>query len=143
MMKLRSKVIFTWVVTLAALLVLAKAPALAQDAAGSMGRGSPDYSGAPGTANPAAPVAVDDATLKRTARAYVKVEQISKSEHSAISGASGDASRQSLAQQAESQKIAAVKAEGLQPEQYNQVLALVQADKGWAQRFLSYVNHTS
>jgi len=142
-MKLSSKVIFTWVVTIAALLVLAKAPALAQAAAGSTGRNSPAYSGAPGTANPAAPLAVDDATLKRTARAYVKVEQISKNERSAINGASGDASRQSLAQQAESQKIAAVKAEGLEPEQYNQVLALVQADQGLAQRFLSYVNHTS
>jgi hypothetical protein len=142
-MKLRSKVIFTWVVTIAALLVLAKAPAIAQDAAGSMGRNSPDYSGAPGAANPAAPVAVDDATLKRTARAYVNVEQISKNERSAISGANGDTTRQSLAQQAESQKIAAVKAEGLQPEQYNQVLALVQADKGLAQRFLSYVAQIS
>src|SRR5258706_764650 len=96
MMKLRSKVIFTWVVTLAALLVLAKAPALAQDAAGSMGRGSPAYSGAPGTANPAAPVAVDDATLKRTARAHVKVGQKSQSEHNAINSASGDAHRPRL-----------------------------------------------
>src|ERR1700716_412544 len=127
MMKLRSKVIFTWVVTLAALLVFAKAPALAQDAAGSMGRGSPDYSGAPGTANPAAPVVVDDATLKRTARAYVKVEQISKNERSAISGASGGTTRQSPGPQGRAQKMAAVNAEGLHPEQYNQVLALVQA----------------
>jgi len=68
-MKLSSKVIFTWVVTIVALLVLAKAPALAQSAAGSTGHNSPDYSGAPDTANLAAPVAVDDATLKRTARA--------------------------------------------------------------------------
>jgi hypothetical protein len=143
MMNLRIKAIFTTIVIIATLLVLAKAPALAQDTTGTTNRSSPGYSGAPGTANPAAAAAVDDATLKRTARAYVKVQQISENERNALNGASGDASRQSLAQQAESKKIAAVKAEGLQPQQYNQVLALVQSDKSLAQRFLSYVDHSS
>src|SRR5207245_1748962 len=108
MMKLRSKVIFTWVVTIAALLVLAKAPAIAQDATGSRGHSSRGYSGAPGAANPAAPATVDDATLERTARAYVKVQQISENERGAINGARDDASRQSIAQQAESKQVAAV-----------------------------------
>ena len=36
--------------------------------------------------------------------------------------------------------MAAVKAEGLQPQQYNQVIQLVQADKSVQQKFLSYVN---
>jgi hypothetical protein len=144
MMKLRSKVIFTWVVAVAALLVLAKAPAIAQDATGSMGHSSSGYSGAPGnTANPVAPATVDDATLKRAARAYVKVRRISDDERGAINGASNDANRQNIEQQAESKKIEAVKAEGLQPQQYNQVLAMVQADKGLAQRFLKYVDQTS
>jgi hypothetical protein len=109
-----------------------------------MGHSSSGYSGAPGnTANPVAPATVDDATLKRAARAYVKVRRISDDERGAINGASNDANRQNIEQQAESKKIEAVKAEGLQPQQYNQVLALVQADKGLAQRFLKYVDQTS
>lgn len=127
----------------AALLVLAKASAIAEDATGSIGHGSPGDSGAPGTANPVAPTTVDDATLKRAARAYVKVRQISDDKRGAINGASDGVNRQNIKQQAESKKVAAVKAEGLQPQQYNQVLALVQADKGLAQRFLKYVDQTS
>jgi hypothetical protein len=36
--------------------------------------------------------------------------------------------------------MAAVKAEGLQPQQYNQVIQLAQVDKAFQQKFLSYVN---
>jgi hypothetical protein len=143
MMKFRSKFVFTWAVTLTALLVLARAPVLAQDTTGSMDRSSSGYSGAPGTVNPVSPSAIDDVTLKRTARAYVKVHQISENERTAINGASDDASRKNIAQRAESRKMAAVQAEGLQPQQYNQVLALVQGDKSLAQKFLSYVDRSS
>ena len=143
MMKFRSKVVFTWAVTFFALLAFTKAPVLAQNTTGRTDRSSPGYSGASGAVNPAPPSAIDDATLKRTARAYVKVQQISENERTAISGASDDASRKNIEQRAESGKMAAVLAEGLQPQQYNQVLALVERDKGMAQKFLSYVNHSS
>ena len=43
------------------------------------------------------------------------------------------------AKQAESDKLAAVKAEGLQPQQYNQVLQLVQTDTNLQEKFLSFV----
>jgi hypothetical protein len=36
--------------------------------------------------------------------------------------------------------MAAVKSEGLQPQQYNQVIQLARADKSFEQKFLSYVN---
>ena len=36
--------------------------------------------------------------------------------------------------------MAAVKAEGLQPQQYNQVIQLARVDKAFEQKFLSYVN---
>ena len=49
-----------------------------------------------------------------------------------------DAKKQAAAQ-AESDKLAAVKAEGLQPQQYNQVLQVVQNDNNLQQKFLSYV----
>jgi len=144
MMNIRSKIIWAWSLVIVGFLVFGKAPAVAQDATGSMNHSSRDYSGTPGTPNPAAALGtVDDATLKRTARAYVKVQQISENERGAINGATDDASRQIIAQQAESKKVAAVQAEGLQPQQYNQVLALVQRDKSLEQRFLSYVQHSS
>ena len=141
-MNVRSKIICTWVSALVVFLALG-IPAAAQDVSGSMNPAAPAYSGAPSAANPAtAPGTVDDATLQRTARAYVKVQQISENERGAINGASDDASRKNIAQQAELKKVAAVQAEGLQPQQYNQVLALVQGDKQLEQRFLAYVQHS-
>ena len=51
-----------------------------------------------------------------------------------------NAQQQQIAKQAELGKIAAVKAEGLQPQQYNQIIQLAQADKAFEQKFLSYVD---
>lgn len=45
-----------------------------------------------------------------------------------------------IVKQAESRKMAVVRAEGLQPQQYNQVLQLGRLDKTFEQKFLSYVN---
>jgi len=97
----------------------------------------PEYSGAPGATTPQL---IDDATLQHTAKAFVKVAQIVKSEQSTLNGAADDAAKMKAAQQAETQKVAAVKAEGLQPQQYNQVLQLVQTDSNLQQKFLSYIN---
>jgi hypothetical protein len=86
-------------------------------------------------AQPAAQV--DDATLQKAAKAYVKVKQIvhqSKQAESASSGAQPDQSA------AQSEKIAAVKNAGLDPQQYNQVIQMVQNDPGLQQKFASYVN---
>ena len=142
-MNLRIKAIITSVVIIATLLVLAKAPALAQDTTGTMDRSSPGYSRAPGTANPGrsrgggrCDAEANRARLREGATNIGERAQCSQRRQRRRQSAS-------LAQQAESKKIAAVKAEGLQPQQYNQVLALVQSDKSLAQRFLSYVDHSS
>jgi len=137
MTKLCSRISFGASVALA-LLLATVLPAFAQDSNPSRTRGNSAYSTAPG-----AGVSIDDATLQRTARAFVKVQQIAKQESSALSGAGNDASRRQLAQRAESEKVAAVQSEGLQPEQYNRVLMMVQADKTLQQRFLTYVQQAS
>jgi len=88
-------------------------------------------------AQPAPAAPVDDATLQKAAKAYVKVKQIvhqSKQAESASSGAQPDQSA------AQSEKIAAVKNAGLDPQQYNQVIQMVQNDPGLQQKFASYVN---
>ena len=104
---------------------------------GNAGQSNPRYSGASGAVNPSR---IDDATLKQTAKAYVKVQQIVKEADQDLNKTNDNAQQQEIAKQAESRKMAAVKAEGLQPQQYNQVIQLARTDKAFEQKFLSYVN---
>ena len=128
--------------TLAILIALPAIPGLAQETGGTMG--GQGYSAAPNAADSnAARPQVDEATLQRTARAFVKVERINQQENTAVNAAGNDTDRQKVAQQAESQKVAAVQGEGLQPDQYNQVLMLVQADPTLQKRFMTYVDKAS
>jgi hypothetical protein len=83
---------------------------------------------------------IDDATLKQTAKAYVKVQQIVQDANQDLNKTNDKAQQQEIVNQAESKKIAAVKAEGLQPQQYNQVIQLARNDKAFEQKFLSYVD---
>jgi Spy/CpxP family protein refolding chaperone len=103
---------------------------------GNAGQNKPGYSGAPGAVNPT----IDDATLKHTAKAFVKVRQIEQKARQALNNTNDDAQKRQITAQAESDKIDAVKAEGLRPQQYNRVIELAQADKTVQQKFLSYVN---
>ena len=103
---------------------------------GNAGQSNPGYSGASGAVNPSR---IDDATLQRTAKAYVKVQQIVKEADQDLNKTNDNAQQQEIAKQAESRKMAAVKAEGLQPQQYNQVIQLARVDKAFEQKFLSYV----
>ncbi len=103
--------------------------------------GQEGSTGYPGSRNVGVPGAtVDDTTLKQTAKAYVKVREIVQKGQQAIDGTKNDSEKEHIAEQVESRKLAAVKSEGLQPQQYNQVLQLVQADKHLQQKFLSYAN---
>ena len=79
---------------------------------------------------------VDDATLQKAAKAYVKVKQIVHQSKQAAAGG-GAPPDQSASQ---SEKIAAVKNEGLDPQQYDQVIQMVQNDPGLQQKFANYVN---
>jgi hypothetical protein len=68
------------------------------------------------------------------------VRQIVQNAEQALNNTGDDAQKQQMAEQAESKKMAAVKIEGLPPQQYNQVIQLARADKPFEQKFLSYVN---
>jgi hypothetical protein len=104
---------------------------------GNAGQSNPGYSGASGAINPNR---IDDATLKQTAEAYVRVRQIGQEANQDINKTNDNAQQQQIAKQAESRKMDAVKAEGLQPQQYNEVLQLARVDKSFQQKFFSYVN---
>ena len=136
-MTLSIKGVSVLVVTTAILLVLPLSSTRAQSSGRSGEAGIPEYSAPPPDA--ANPQLIDDATLQRTANAFVKVKQIAQTEKRAVDSASDDAAKMKAAQQAESDKLAAVKAEGLQPQQYNQVLQLVQTDNNLQHKFLSYL----
>ncbi len=86
-----------------------------------------------------APSKVDDATLKRAAAAYVKVRDISVKAEQEMNNTNDTAKKQQLADESESEKLAAVKAQGMEPQQYNNVIMLVKDDNGLQQKFLSYV----
>ena len=105
--------------------------------AGSADQSNSSHFGAPSTVNPNT---IDNATLKHAAKAYVKVRQIMQTAKQAFNDTNDEAQKQQIAKQAESNKMAAVKSEGLQPQQYNQVLQLAQVDKSFQDKFLSYVN---
>ena len=78
-------------------------------------------------------VNLDDATLQKAAKAYVKVKQIVHQEKQANAAQPPQASDQSA-------KMAAVKNEGLDPQQYNQVIQIVENDPQLQQKFAVYVN---
>src|SRR5882757_6274413 len=83
-----------------------------------------------------APVNLDDATLQKAAKAYVKVKQIVHQEKQANPSGSSAAPQASD----QSEKMAAVKNAGLDPQQYNQVIQMVQNDPQLQQKFATYVS---
>lgn len=96
-----------------------------------------DESGSMASA-PAQSAQLDDATLQKAAKAYVKVKQIAHQSKQA--GASSSSSEQPEQASAQSEKLAAVRNEGLDPQQYNQVIQMVQNDPQLKQKFANYVN---
>jgi hypothetical protein len=123
--------VYALMLALAMPFLISSSAALAQE--GSAGYSNSRNVGVPGAT-------VDDTTLKRTAKAFVKVREIVQTGQQAINSTKDDTEKEHIAEKVESRKLAAVKSEGLQPQQYNQVLELVQADKHLQQRFLSYAN---
>ncbi len=123
--------------TLALILAFQVSPRIAFAQEGDGGRSSGGDSAAPAVVSPKT---IDDATLERTAKAFVKVRQIVEIEKQDIGKATTDAAKQQIAQRAESQKIAAVEAEGVHPQQYNQVIELAKVDSTFDRKFMSYVD---
>jgi hypothetical protein len=92
---------------------------------------------APSASAPAQSGQPDDATLQKAAKAYVKVKQIV---HQTKQTEAADSAAQPAPASADSEKLAAVKNEGLDPQQYNQIIQMVQNDPGLQQKFAGYVN---
>ena len=84
-------------------------------------------------AAPAQSGQVDDATLQKAAKAYVKVKQIVHQDKQANSGEAAQPANQS-------DKLNAVRDQGLDPQQYNQIIQMVQNDPQLQQKFATYVN---
>jgi hypothetical protein len=103
---------------------------------GDADQSNPGYSGAAGADKPK----IDDATLKRSAKAFVKIRRIVASAQQEIERSNNAQQTDQIVAQAELDEIDAVKATGLQTRQYNRVMQLAQADTTLRQKLLSYVN---
>jgi len=88
------------------------------------------------------PQTVDDATLKRAAAAYVKVQHITLETRRILSNTNDANKQHQIIRQAELKEIAAVKRQGMQPQEYNQVILLVRNNDQLQRKFLSYVHQT-
>jgi|SRR5579862_2569218 len=105
-------------------------------AASNSSMGAPSNSSADSMGSSSAPAQsgqVDDATLQKAAKAYVKVKQIVHQDKQANSGANAQPATQS-------DKLNAVRDQGLDPQQYNQIIQMVQNDPQLQQKFATYVN---
>ncbi|MFZ0676873.1 MAG: DUF4168 domain-containing protein [Candidatus Binatus sp.] len=100
---------------------------------GGPSNSSADSMGSSSASAPAQGGQVDDATLQKAAKAYVKVKQIVHQDKQANSGANAQPATQS-------DKLNAVRNEGLDPQQYNQIIQMVQNDPQLQQKFAAYVN---
>jgi hypothetical protein len=134
------KLVIASVGALAMCVALPVASAMAR-ASGSEGGNSmspPSSSDSNSMSSPSASgSSVDDATLHKAAQAYVKVKQIV---HQAKQD-SGDTTAQN-SKQIESEKIQAVRSEGLDPMQYNQVIQMVENDPNLQEKFKNYVSQS-
>jgi hypothetical protein len=82
---------------------------------------------------------VDDATLKRTAAAYVKLRDISIKAEQAINRTDDTARKQQLMAESDSAKVEAMEDEGMEPQQYNNIISLLSDNSGLQQKCQSYV----
>jgi Domain of unknown function (DUF4168) len=135
-MRFSNRIFAVTATMLAVTLAFLVSSSLALAQAGDDAQSAPGSSAASSAVNPAS---IDDATLKHTAKAFVKVTEIVQTAQQAVDNTADDAKKEQIAQQAQSKEMAAVKAEGLQPAQYNHVLQVAQADDAFQQKFLSYV----
>jgi hypothetical protein len=78
--------------------------------------------------------------LQHVAHAYVAVRHITDDTRERLARTQDNSERQQIASQAEAQKLSVVKQEGIDPQQYNKVLLIVQKDPDLQQKFLSYVS---
>src|SRR5436190_21615962 len=95
--------VYATILGLTLTLLISSGVALGQE--GNPGQSDPGYSGASGAVNPNR---IDDATLKQTAKAYVKVQQIVQAANQDLNKTNDNAQQQEIAKQAESRKMAAV-----------------------------------
>jgi hypothetical protein len=123
----------TYLVGLGAAFALVVVPGVARSQ-----RATPSASGG-AAASSASDQNVDDATLQHVAHAYVAVRHITSDTRERLARTQDNSERQQIASQAEAQKLSVVKQEGIDPEQYNKVLQIVQNDPNLQQKFLSYV----
>ena len=93
-------------------------------------------SGVPGAAA-AGSASVSDATVAQVGKALRKVEEIRQTYAQRIQSATSQDQQQGLSQQAAAEAQQAVRSQGLNPQQYNDVIRLAQNDVGLRKRLIA------
>jgi hypothetical protein len=136
-MKHLVKLVSAGALTIPISMFIATSSSIAQTGNQSAGPNAAGYSAAPPTANSPA---IDDATLKQAAQTFAKVKQITQREKTAVNDTQDEVAKQKILQQAQAEKVSVVKAAGMEPQRYDQILQTVQADTNLQQKFFSYVD---
>ena len=82
---------------------------------------------------------VDEATLNRAAAAFLEVDQFARQGDEQIAATNDAATKKQIADATEKAVTQAVKENGLEPAQYNQILQLVMSNPVLEQKFISHV----
>jgi len=137
-MKHLVKLVSAGTLTIAMSTFIATPSSIAQTGDQSAGPNAAGYSA---ESPPATSPAIDDATLKQAAQTFAKVKQITQREKTAVNDSQNEAAKQKIVQQAQAEKVSVVKAAGMEPQRYDQILQTVQADSNLQQKFFSFVDH--
>lgn len=100
--------------------------------------GMSKYSPAPSHASK-----IDNATLHKAARAYVKISKINAQTGQKLKRASSRSAKQQVLADARSKEKSAVRGQGISVSQYNHVIRSVQTDASLRSKFSSYVSSAS
>jgi hypothetical protein len=117
--------------------------AVPQVRAQSVMRNSEDArSSSPGSSK-AATSSVDDATLKKVARAFPRIRQINLKIQEKLKETRGTQEQREVLDQAHSQETAIARQEGIDPDQYNEIMREVDNDPNVKAKFAFYLRQAA
>jgi|GraSoi2013_115cm_1033766.scaffolds.fasta_scaffold03258_2 TolA-binding protein len=117
--------------------------AVPQVSAQSVMRNSEDArSSSPGSSK-AETSSVDDTTLKKAARAFPRIRQINLKVQEKLKETSGTQEQREVLDQAHNQETAITRQEGIDPDQYNEIMRKVDSDPSVKAKFAFYLRQAA
>ena len=86
---------------------------------------------------------VDDTTLKKAARAFPRIRQINLKVQEKLKETSGTQEQREVLDQAHNQETAITRQEGIDPDQYNEIMRKVDSDPSVKAKFAFYLRQAA